>query len=181
MSIIKIAVVGPESTGKSTLSMQLAAHYRTVWVPEYAREYFDKLNRPYKYDDVLAIAEGQLRSEDALAAAANRLIICDTNLIVIQIWLEHKYGRCPEWIGDTIRNRPYAMHLLTDIDMPWIDDPLREHPHLREHLFQRYSETLDSFGIAYRVLSGNQEQRRTNAIAIIDSIIKPATNKKAAL
>lgn len=173
MGVCKIAVVGPESTGKSTLSGQLAAHYRTVWVPEYARVYIDRLNRPYAYDDVLAIAEGQLRSEDTLAASANRLLICDTNLIVIQIWLEHKYGRCPEWISDTIRTRPYAIHFLTDIDMPWTDDPLREHPHLREYLFQRYTETLDSYGIAYHVLSGNQEQRKIKAIGIIDSLLLP--------
>jgi NadR type nicotinamide-nucleotide adenylyltransferase len=167
MNLFRIAIVGPESTGKSTLTSQLANHYKTVWTPEYARRYLDRLDHPYTYDDVLAIAKGQLTLEDEMAGKAKRMLFCDTNLIVIKIWLEHKYRNCPDWINDTIRDRRYDIHFLTNIDVPWIDDPQREHPHLREFLFQRYCETLQEFDIPYFVVSGNEEQRLTSAITII--------------
>lgn len=166
--LYKIAVVGPESTGKSTLSAQLATHYQTLWVPEYAREYLNRISRPYDFDDVIAIAQGQLEAEDRLAKNARQILICDTNLIVIQIWLEHKYHDCPEWIKETIRTRSYDLHFLTNIDMPWVEDPQREHPHLREYLFQRYVDVLNHYHIAYHLLSGDESRRLKEAISVID-------------
>lgn len=168
-SLFRVAVIGPESTGKSTLSAGLAHHFNTLWVPEYARQFIESLDHPYTFDDVLAIARGQVELEDQLSAKAARLLICDTNLIVIRIWLIHKYGRCPEWIDDMIRRRHYDLHLLTDIDIPWISDPQREHPHLREYLFNRYHETLREFGLNYHVISGNAEERLFKAAGIISA------------
>lgn len=168
-SLYTVAIIGPESTGKSTLSEQLAMYYQTLWVPEYAREYLDRIQRPYSLEDVLAIARGQLEMEDRLAKQAKNLLICDTNLIVIQIWLEHKYHQCPEWIKDTIRSRKYDLHFLTYIDIPWEDDPLREHPHLREYLFERYEEMLKAYGIPYHIVKGNPRQRFEQAVCVIDS------------
>ena len=171
--MFKVAVIGPESTGKSTLSSGLAEHFNTVWVPEFARQYIEKLDRPYTHEDVLAIARGQVELEDQLSAKAQHLLICDTNLVVIRIWLIHKYGTCPEWIDDLIRRRPYEMHLLTNIDIPWISDPQREHPHLRQYLFNMYHETLREFGLNYHVISGNEQQRLSTSVDIISRSIYP--------
>ncbi|HXH19021.1 MAG TPA: ATP-binding protein, partial [Chitinophagales bacterium] len=88
----KIVIVGPESSGKTFLAEKLAAHFQCLWVPEYAREYLEKLNKPYTKEDVEKIAEGQLRLEDETAAKSKSLLICDTNLLVIKIWMDHKYG-----------------------------------------------------------------------------------------
>ncbi len=167
MNIFKIAIVGPESTGKSTLSARLAEHYRTVWVPEFARQYIERTGPSYTLEDVIRIAHGQLMLEDEMAGRASRLLICDTNLIVIRVWLEHRFSVCPAWIDDTIRKRKYDIHFLTDIDIPWTDDPQREHPHLRDHLFSRYRETLQDFQIPFHILSGNEDQRLARAVDII--------------
>ena len=128
--IHKIAIVGPESTGKSLLSEQLSNHYNTAWVPEVARDYLHKLNRPYTFDDLSVIAKLQLKEEERLSKTAKHFLFCDTNLIVIKVWSDFKYGRTEKWIVDAIQKSDYSLHLLTDIDLPWEDDPLREHPHL---------------------------------------------------
>lgn len=168
MNPLRIAVVGPESTGKSTLSGQLAEYYRTVWVPEYARTYLDYLQRPYTPADVEGIARGQLAAEDEAAGRANGLLICDTNLTVIQIWFEHAYGYCPDWIRRVNRERPYALHLLTNIDIPWEPDPQREHPELREYLFHRYRHLLVALPAPFCVISGDANERLRQAVAAIN-------------
>ena len=127
MDIKKIVVIGPESTGKSTLSEALATALHTVWVPEYAREYLEHLNRPYSETDLQAIARGQLLKEGEVAPLVNKVLICDTDLYVIKVWSEHKYGRCHASILEEIARRKYDLYLLTGIDMPWSPDPLREH------------------------------------------------------
>ena len=134
--ILKIAIVGPESTGKSSLAEQLAVHYNTLWVPEYARAYLDKLSHPYTESDLLDIARGQLAMESSLSKKASRYLFCDTNLHVIKIWSEYKYKRCHTEILRNLHNDNYALHLLTNIDLPWEYDPQREHPHLRDFFFR---------------------------------------------
>jgi NadR type nicotinamide-nucleotide adenylyltransferase len=159
MPIKKIAIVGPESTGKSTLSEQLSARFQTPWVPEYARQYLDQLDRPYQKTDLLEIARGQIALEDEAEKKADGLLICDTNLVVIKIWSEVKYGHCDEWIVEQMKLRHYHLHLLMDIDMPWEYDPYREHPHMREFLFQKYEEELIAMGETYSVVRGSYDQR----------------------
>ena len=124
----KVAIIGPECTGKSELSRYLAEHFETEWVPEYARAYLDKLMHPYTQDDLLKIAHGQLRLEDEYTMDANNFLICDTNLYVIKIWSMFKYGNCQDEILKTIASRKYDLYLLTYVDIPWQEDPLREHP-----------------------------------------------------
>ncbi len=165
--LIRVAVVGPESTGKSTLSEQLAGYYHTVWVPEYARGYIEGLRHSYTPADVEQIARGQLAAEDDAAEKANLLLICDTNLTVIQIWFEHAYGYCPHWIRRVNRERRYALHLLTDIDIPWEPDPQREHPELREYLFNRYRHLLAELSVPFCVISGDAGERLRRAVAAI--------------
>lgn len=164
----KIAVVGPESTGKSTLAQALAEHYKTVWVPEYARGYLDQLMIPYEQSDLIKIANGQLRLEDEWQTIANKLLICDTNLIVIKIWSEFKFGTCSEEIKEKMQNRKYDLHLLTDIDVPWQPDPQREHPDKRKELFELYEAELKNQNILYSIIRGENQERIESAIKTID-------------
>ncbi|MEJ0055432.1 MAG: ATP-binding protein [Bacteroidota bacterium] len=115
----KVAIVGPECTGKTDLSKYLAAYFKTEWVPEYARAYLDKLNRPYDQSDLTKIAHGQLRVEDEWMQNASRVLICDTNLIVLKVWSEEKFGTCDPEILKAMNSRHYDLLLLTNIDIPW--------------------------------------------------------------
>jgi NadR type nicotinamide-nucleotide adenylyltransferase len=169
--IRRIAVTGPESTGKSTLSERLADHYQTVWVPEYARTYIDGLDRPYTQADILAIAQGQVHLEKELASQARRLLICDTELLVAKVWSEHAFGECPEWIREQLEAQHYDLYLLTGIDIPWEPDPQREHPHLREHFYQLYRKELISRGWPYVEIGGSLLERMRQAIAAIDRLL----------
>jgi NadR type nicotinamide-nucleotide adenylyltransferase len=173
--ILKIAITGTESTGKSTLSKALATHYATVFVPEYARAYLEKLPRKYNYDDILEIAKAQKEEENKLLPLANGLLIADTELLVTKIWCEQVYGKCHTWIIDQLANQHYDLYLLTDIDLPWEYDPLREHPHLREHLFDCYLKEIMNRKWNFRLISGNYEQRTKNAIQAIDELCLTVT------
>jgi len=170
-SIRRIAIVGPESTGKSTLAEQLAKHYNTVFIPEYAREYIAKLNRPYTLEDIIIISKTQVELEEVMAAKANKILICDTNLLVTKIWAEHKYKQCPQWILDNLKQRHYDVYLLCNIDIPWQADPQREHPHLREELFSIYKNELDKQSTPYAIISGLNEARLKNAVEAIGTLI----------
>ena len=109
----KIVVIGPESTGKSTLCEQLAAKFNTIWVPEFARQYLLSLGRPYHYDDLLIIAKGQLEQEDRLVASLkNALIFIDTDMYVMKVWCEFVFGKCHSFILDEIVKRKYDAYLL---------------------------------------------------------------------
>ena len=166
-SIKSIAIVGPECTGKSTLAQSLATQYRTNWVEEYAREYVTSQNYRYNMFDIFRISRKQLEMEDDAMITANDFLICDTNLIVSKIWSNYKFGSCPEWIQNQIINRDYDLHLLTDIDMPWVEDPLREHPDKRQYFFDLYKKELDDLGVAYEIISGNENERWERAMMSI--------------
>ena len=165
MSTLKrIAVVGPESTGKSQLCRHLAAYYQTQWVPEFARFYLDRLNRPYEQNDLKPIAEGQLQWEDDKAKQSKDYLFCDTNLIVIKIWSDHKYGNTDPRIEKQLAKRDYDFYLLTNIDIPWAPDPQREHPALREYFFEIYEEYLKRHNHSYSIVSGLEENRKKAAL-----------------
>ncbi|GAB4230437.1 MAG: hypothetical protein Tsb0034_02380 [Ekhidna sp.] len=163
----RIAVVGPESTGKSELCQHLAAHYQTEWVPEFARFYLDRLDRDYEQHDLKAIAEGQLAWEDDKAEYAKELLFCDTNLIVIKIWSDHKYGNTDPWIEAELQKRTYDFYLLNNIDLPWRPDPQREHPTMRKHFFNIYKEYLEVNGLPFAVVSGIEGERKKCALEAI--------------
>ena len=168
--IKRIGIIGPESTGKSTLSEQLAGHFNTQWVPEFAREYLRNIEMPYEEKDLLTIAKGQKDSEEQLAKTAADYLFCDTTLIVIKVWSEHKYGRCHPWILEQIDRMKYDYFLLTSIDLPWEPDPLREHPDRREYFFEVYRNCLDEQALPYAVVEGNHRQRLDTAIRAIEEI-----------
>jgi NadR type nicotinamide-nucleotide adenylyltransferase len=167
--IKRIAITGPESTGKSTLAGQLAVHYKTVWVPEYAREYVEKLTRHYVQEDILIIAKKQLENEKKMAKAATGFLFCDSELMVTKIWSEDKYNRCDEWILRTIEEHVYDLYLLCYIDLPWQEDPQREDPHRREYLFNLYLQELTERNLPFRVISGSGNKRLENATNQIES------------
>lgn len=169
--IKKIAVVGPESTGKSTISAELARHYNTVWVPEYAREYCAQLTEECSWQDEINMFRGQLELEKQLLPDANKLLICDTTFITVKIWSEYTFGKAPAEVLDELQKHPYDLYLLMDIDLPWQDDPLRDFPHLREYFMDVWHQELKSLNAQYKVVSGNDRQRLQNAIRSIDNFL----------
>jgi NadR type nicotinamide-nucleotide adenylyltransferase len=167
-SIKKIAIVGPESTGKSTLSAQLASYYNTIWVPEYAREYCEKLTSPCTWEDEIKMFYGQLQLESQLLPKANKLLICDTTFITVKIWSEHMFGKAPQDVLDKLSSHVYDFYLLMDIDLPWQDDPLRDFPNLREHFMEVWHKELTSLNAKYQVISGSNDSRFQNAVLSVN-------------
>ena len=163
----KIAIVGPESTGKSSLAKSLARYFDTEFVPEIAREYLEKLKIPYRENDLLDIAKIQCETEDRLSKKVGDILICDTTLLVMKIWSEVKYNRCDAWIIEEEERRKYDLFLLCNIDLEWEPDPLREHPDKREFLFNFYLDSLKLMNANYCVISGIGEARIEHAIAAI--------------
>jgi len=167
--ILKIVITGPESTGKSTLSEQLAKHYHTVYIPEYARSYVENLNRPYTFEDVEHIAKQQVEDAKAYELKANKLLFLDTYLIITKVWFDVVYQHCPEWIIDAIRQSDIDLFLLCSTDLPWEADKVRENGgEMREELHHIYQQELENFKLSYAMVGGMGNQRLTNAVAIID-------------
>ncbi|MGV3502220.1 MAG: AAA family ATPase [Adhaeribacter sp.] len=174
--MIKVAITGPESTGKSTLAQQLASHYQDVWVPEYARLYIGELNRPYTAADVEQIARGQQQQYQLAQAQAGRYLFADTDLLVIKIWMLHAFGFCPDWILQALQKQDFDLYLLMQVDLPWEEDPQREHPHLRAYFYQWYKQELQAYGFPFAEIAGSQELRRQQAVAAIDDFLSRRTD-----
>jgi NadR type nicotinamide-nucleotide adenylyltransferase len=168
----RISLTGPESTGKSTLAAQLAAHYGTVFVPEVARTYLEENGPQYTLADLEVIAHGQLDAEEAAATHANQLLFCDTDLLVIKIWAENAFGTCPAWVLAELAQPRYALTLLLGIDLPWEADPLREHPEpaQRQHFYNLYRAELQARRWPFVEVNGSPAQRLAVACAAIDAV-----------
>ncbi|MDB5251617.1 MAG: ATPase [Flaviaesturariibacter sp.] len=175
----KIVVIGPESTGKSTLCRDLAQHYGTVWCPEFARVYLGENGAAYTYQDLLQIARGQQALEDELLdRAVPPFYFIDTNQYVMKVWCEVVFGDCHPWIIRQIAERRYDFYLLCDTDLPWVADGLREYPDLaqRRSLFHIYKDIVIESGTPWALISGESDARLRAAVSALESAFPPASD-----
>jgi NadR type nicotinamide-nucleotide adenylyltransferase len=172
--LIRIAVLGPESTGKTELCTSLASHFNTTWVPEYARTYLQ--NRPgnYSREDVLFCVAGQRALEDAKASEANRYLFCDTEMINFKVWITDKFGSAPDWITEDIHRR-YDAYLLTSPDIPFVSDPMRENPERREFFFDWYRREVKATGLPFEIITGEGAERLHNAVNAVQRLLSAAS------
>src|SRR5690242_6893717 len=178
-SIKKIVVIGPESTGKSTLCEKLAANFQTIWVREYARGYLEKHGPEYAYEDLIDIAAGQIELEqEALEKISHehssipfRHLFIDTDMYVMKVWSEFVFNRCNNWILNRIAERNYDLYLLCDVDLPWTKDDLREYPDLkvRKKIYCFYKDILVNQHVPWFEISGDYDERFSKAINYIES------------
>lgn len=181
--IKKIVIIGPESTGKSTLCEQLAVHYKSAWVKEYAREYLLQHGTHYNFEQLLDIAKGQLLLEDKAVdelnadsirtpAARPQQLFIDTDMYVMKVWCEFVFDKCHHWILNRITEREYDLYLLCNIDLPWVKDELREYPDLasRAKLYHYYKDAMINQNVPWIDISGTYEERLQKAIGSIDDL-----------
>lgn len=176
--MLRVSLTGPESTGKTTLATQLAAHYGTTLAPEFAREYLADSGPHYSPQDLEEIARGQLAAEATAVAEAEArghgVVFFDSDLLVIKIWFEHSFGTCPEWILDSIARQRYDLVLLMGVDLPWEPDPLREHPYLRQHFYDLYQRELREQMSNFAEVSGDYARRFAQARFLVDELLSGA-------
>jgi len=175
-NIIKVVLFGPESTGKTTLSDQLARHYNTVWAPEYAREYLQKKwnneRKTCENSDLLPIAIGQMKLENTLVKKADKVLICDTDLLETKVYSEEYYGGIVDPIIDkAAKVNQYDLYLLMYIDTPWEADDLRDRPEQRLEMFKAFENTLKKYKRPYILLKGNKQKRLKEAIHAVDKLL----------
>jgi NadR type nicotinamide-nucleotide adenylyltransferase len=166
----RVVFTGPESTGKSTLAMQLSEMFNYQWVSEYARAYLNYLGRPYVQDDLLQIAKRQVISE-SLAFKKSDKLICDTDLLTLKVWSDYKYGNCNPWILNQLQTNLPDLYLLCYPDLEWEYDPLRENPEDRHELFEIYLSEIEKLGVPFQIIKGKDEKRIDNAVNAVRKII----------
>ena len=179
----KVVIIGPESTGKSTLCKQLAEHYNTIWVKEYAREYLLKNGTTYSFENLLDIAKGQIASEELgirnweavnhkLQTTNYKPVFIDTDMYVMKVWCEFVFEKCHHWILNRIVERKYDLYLLCNIDLPWVKDELREYPDLktREKLYKNYKDIMVNQNVPWVDISGSYEERLQKAITAVQGV-----------
>jgi NadR type nicotinamide-nucleotide adenylyltransferase len=180
-SIKKIVVIGPESTGKSSLCSQLAAYYKTIWCKEYAREYLEINGANYSFTDLKKIAKGQIFAEDiAIEKCRNldlkeedKILFIDTDMYVMKVWSEYVFGFCDNFILEQIVDRKYDFYLLCNIDLPWQKDDLREYPNEqpRKELFSIYKDILVNQHIPWAIVNGSGNERFNNALNALNTYL----------
>jgi|SRR4051812_44573792 NadR type nicotinamide-nucleotide adenylyltransferase len=171
----KVVIIGPESTGKSVLAEQLAEHYKTIWCPEFAREFLLERKGKYSFEDLLNIAHGQLELEDVmLTQATNGFYFIDTDMYVMKVWCEVAFEQCHTWILKQIAKRQYDLYLLCNIDLPWVKDELREYPDLetRKRLFEMYRDLVINQNTPWAIISGTDTERLQMAVSVVDTLFK---------
>ena len=173
----RVVLVGSESTGKSTLAQQLAEHYRTVWVPEYGREYTEELvaRGPVEWtsQDFVNIAVRQIELENAGAREANRLLICDTDAFATAIW-HRRYmgGRCEEVERIAAEHRRPDLYLLTDVNTAFVQDAIRDGEAFREWMHQAFIDEMTAHGLPFVEINGEWGERFAKARDAIDRAMR---------
>ncbi len=192
----KIVIIGPESTGKSTLCEMLSQHYQTEWCPEFAREYLLTNGTQYNHDDLLTIAKGQVALEEEFALKTvdslpltvdgrkeysgqqspvpGQFLFLDTDMHVMKVWCEYVFNDCHTWILNRIAERKYDLYLLCKPDLPWVKDELREYPNEkpRQELYHIYRDLLVHQHTPWVEISGGYEARLSAAIEAVDGLMK---------
>ena len=192
MPLKKIVVIGPESTGKSSLCAELAAHYHTAWCPEYAREFLLRQGMNYTYEDLLTIARSQIEMEENYIESisgraadisgpgngepnrpAGPVLFIDTDMYVMKVWCEFVFGKCHTWILDQIAHRKYDLYLLCNTDLAWVRDELREYPDLesRQRLFHIYKDAMVNQKTPWIEISGDYQARFRKAVQAVDKLL----------
>jgi HTH-type transcriptional repressor of NAD biosynthesis genes len=170
----RVLIVGAESTGKTTLAMALAEHYQTTWVPEFGRLYTEA-RRPrgelWRSEEFTFIASEQVRMEDALARIANRVLIADTDAFATAIWHERYLGQPSADVLAIAAGRAYDLHVLTDVDTPFVPDDIRDGESIRDWMHKRFVDELSRMGVPVLFVSGPHEQRLKAALARIDALL----------
>jgi NadR type nicotinamide-nucleotide adenylyltransferase len=172
---LRIVLYGPESTGKSTLASQLAAHYGEPQVSEFAREYLQKMmdetGEICGFDDILPIAVGQRKAENHAVQQAKRILFCDTDILETYVYSHIYFDKAPDELVRALKVSAYDLYLLMDIDTVWAPDDLRDRPDDRKLIFDRFEETLKKFNQPYRLISQLGKQRFLNAVVAIDKLL----------
>lgn len=168
--MIRFAITGPESSGKTTLAEKLALKANGTWIPEFAREFLEQLHRPYTQHDLDTIAKGQLKAWEK--APKNKLQICDTEMLVMKVWSDFKFGSCSFFIKAALEKQKFDYYFLCQPDMDWEEDPLREHPEQREELFEIYLQELKNRGLPFTIVSGSKEERIESCLKLIHNLEK---------
>jgi len=169
--IKRVCIFGPESTGKSTLARDLAKHFNTLYVHEYARGLIDAQNGECSYADIEKIAKGQIAAEAAIARQANKVMFCDTDLITTTIWSKILFKKCPAWIEEEATRRKYDLYLLLDIDVPWVADKQRFLPEKRKWFLDLCIKELKRRNKPYVLISGNWQERFKKAVKEVERIV----------
>jgi len=174
--IKKIITTGPESTGKSTLALELANHLETQYVPEFARTYLDCIKRPYREDDLITIAKRQRELELFLSKKSNQYLCCDTSMLVLKIWSEFRFGKCHPWIKEAFQKEE-GLFVLCGTDVPWAFDPQRENPNEREEIYQLYKIALVDYGKEFVEVSGDQNARLEMVLSYLNLFLSKNLRK----
>lgn len=171
--MIKIALIGPESTGKTELCQLLAEHYECEWVPELARDYVIQKNYRYNFNDVAEIARLQIEKEQEFDnKEGNEPVFFDTDLIITKVWFEHKYGEVPTFLTERLKGKHIDFYLLLKPDLPWKYDPVRENGDNRLYFYEWYEREINELGAAYAEIGGVGENRLNNALKAIDAFLR---------
>jgi len=170
--VIRIVVTGSECSGKTTLARALAEHYEAVWVPEFARQFVIDKGAAPEYEDVEAIARGQIALEDERADEASRLLIKDTDLLSTLLYSRHYYGDCPQWIEGALEKRAADLYLLADIDIPWVPDgEQRDRGERREEMHELFRSALVDRRLTFAEIRGSRGERWEAAVSWIEPVI----------
>jgi NadR type nicotinamide-nucleotide adenylyltransferase len=168
-----VVITGAESTGKSTLTEQLAAHFGSLFMPEIARSYVEGLNRKYTFDDVEQIAKLQVENLNEICKQTSPFVFVDTWLIITKVWFEFVYSKTPGWLIDEIKKTRVDLFLVCDTDLPWIYDPVRENGGENRNILQNlYIKNIAEFGFNYKVVEGSGNERLSNAIQFVNELNK---------
>lgn len=163
-------ITGPESTGKTLISAYLSEKLHCPWLPEYAREYVSKLQRKYNFDDLVHIADAQIRQKELAESHDPSFLILDTWLVITKIWFLEVFGECPKFVDDNISKHRIDLALVCNTDIPWIPDPLRENGgERREYLLNRYLDEIRVAGWDFMIISGTGQERYANALKAVSN------------